>query len=268
MTLSVASLQAPLAIVRALPRALRATPPAGAHEQPVVEHLSELRRRLWWCIAWGAVAFVAAYLQRAAIVTALAAPLPADAPDPVTLSVAEPFMTSLRVSAWAALAATMPIATWHGWRFLAPAVDPSLRRSAWIMGVLGVLLATGGAAFGYLVALPQSLAFLVGHDAHLYNVQLRAADLYRFCILVVVASAAVFQLPIILIGLVRFGVVSGAQLRENRRAGWALVAVLAVLMPGVDPILTAVTFVPLLVLWELTCVVAVRLDRRWNAAGS
>ena len=246
------------------PRRSRRAPRGDGHFVPVLDHLDELRARIWWCVGLFAAAFVAWYVQREWLLAALAAPLPAGAPQPVTLSVAEPLLTSIRVSGWAAVGCTTPIATWHAWRFLAPAVDPSLRTASRVLGACGVVLAAMGATFGYFVALEQSLAFLIGHDAALYDVQLRASELYRFSMLVVLASAMVFQLPLVLIGLVRFGIVTTAQLRYNRRIGWAFVAVLAVLMPGVDPVLTAVTFVPLLVLWEGTIVVARVLERRWR----
>lgn len=232
----------------------------------MTEHLEELRRRLFWCIGAFGVAMIGSYAQHEQLVHLLAAPLPASAPDPVTLSVAEPFMTSFKVSMYAAICLAMPVFAWHAWAFLAPLVEPARRRSVSTCTFAGVALFTIGLAFGYFVALPQSLAFLTGFDAGLYDVQLRAGELYRFNALVLLACGVVFQLPVVLLGLVRFRVLSVDQLRRNRRGGWAVVAVLAVCMPGVDPVLTALTFAPLLALYESTALLAARLERRWARA--
>ena len=229
-----------------------------------MEHLEELRRRMFWCLSSFGAALIAAYSVHAQLVRLLAAPLPTGAPEPVTLSVAEPFMTSFRVSVYAALAVTIPIVAWHVWAFLAPVVDKGRRRGVATFTLAGLVLLVGGMAFGYLVALPQSLAFLTSYDSGLYDIQLRAGELYRFNALVLLACGVVFQLPIVLLGLVRFRVLSVAKLRRNRRVGWAAVAVLAVCMPGVDPVLTAITFAPLLVLYESTVFIAARLERRWR----
>ena len=231
---------------------------------PLTEHLDELRLRLFWCIGALAAAFAVAWWQHAQLLQLLAAPLPEGAPQPVTLAVAEPFLTSLKVSIYAALCVVMPIVAWHAWSFLAPAVEHGRRRSVAAFAGASALLFATGLAFGYLVALPQSLAFLVGYGDELFEVQLRASDLYRFNAIVVLASGVVFQLPVVLLGLIRFRVLTVAQLRRNRRSGWAVVAVLAVCMPGVDPVLTAVTFVPLLGLYEGTVLIGARLERRWR----
>lgn len=58
----------------------------------------------------------------------------------------------------------------------------------------------------------------------------------------------------------RWGVVSSSTLRQKRRIGYACVAVIAVALPGVDPVLTAIEIVPLLALYELTTLVARRLE--------
>lgn len=232
----------------------------------LVGHLEELRRRLGWTLAALLVATIVAFAVHGHLLDLLDAPLPASAPDPVTLGVAEPFTTSLRISFWAALALTMPFASWQLWAFVAPAFGAARRRTIVALVAASTVLFAAGGAFGYFVALPQSLAFLVNYDAHHYSVQLRASELYRFNALVLLACGAVFQLPIVLLGLVRFRVIDTARLRRNRRVGWAVVAALAVLMPGVDPILTGLTFIPLVVLYEGTVLVATILERRWSRA--
>lgn len=223
---------------------------------------------MFWCLGVFSIALVWAWLEHEWLLGVLAAPLPKSAPQPITLSVAEPFLTSLKVSMLAAFCCAIPVVYWHGFSFLAPVVERAQRRSAAVLALLSAVLFAAGIAFGYLVALPQSLAFLVGFGADTFDVQLRAGELYRFNAIVILACGVVFQLPIVVIGLVRFRIVTADQLRGNRRIGWAMVAALAVCMPGVDPVLTSITFVPLVLMYEVTLLVATRLERRWGTGRS
>ena len=103
-------------------RARRRLRLAHGETATLVDHLEELRRRMFWTLGWFAAAFAVAYWQHAELVRLLAAPLPDGAPRPVTLAVAEPFLTSLRVSMYAALCAVVPVAGWHLWAYVAPVV--------------------------------------------------------------------------------------------------------------------------------------------------
>jgi sec-independent protein translocase protein TatC len=97
-------------------------------EATVVEHLSELRHRIF--IVLGAIipAFVLTFAFHTKLIEWLKAPLPADK-TLVTLGVVEPFTTAVKVSALAAVAIVLPILVWQAWGFLAPAMDESAQRS-------------------------------------------------------------------------------------------------------------------------------------------
>lgn len=230
----------------------------------LIEHLEELRIRMFLCLGAMAAIFVVAFLEHHRLVTLLAAPLPESAGRPVTFGVAEPFLLSMRLSLWAACAASLPLLLWQGWSYAAPAFAPDAQRSVGVFSLISTLLFTAGITFGYLVALPQCLSFLVGYDSQLYDTQLRAQEYYAFVMMVVVAIGAVFELPIVLLGLVRFRITTTGQLRRNRRMGYAALCGIAVLLPGVDPVLTALELAPLVVLYEGTLLVAGVLERRWN----
>ena len=82
---------------------------------------------------------------------------------------------------------------------------------------------------------------------------------------VLVAVGIVFELPAVIVTLVRLGIVSSGTLRRKRRIGYVVVAALAVALPGVDPVTTVFEMVPLLVLFEasiwLSVLVEVRVRR-------
>jgi sec-independent protein translocase protein TatC len=240
-----------------LPRRLR-----HGEEATLVEHLDELRTRIFVCLGALAVGFIIAFVFRGHLLHWLNAPLPEGRRKPITLSPAEPFLTSMKISLLAGLAIAFPIVLWQLWSFLAPAVEARAERTV----MLFVLLATGllvvGIAFGYWVVLPKAVHFLTNFDDQYYAAQLRARDYYGFVMTVLLAIGLVFELPIFILALVRLRVLSTTTLRRQRRLGYFIVAVVAVLLPGIDPVTTTFEMVPLLLLYELSIWLAVIVERR------
>ena len=80
------------------------------------------------------------------------------------------------------------------------------------------------------------------------------------------AVGVVFELPIVVLALVRLGILTTKKLRTNRRLGYVIVAAVAVALPGIDPVTTTLEAIPLIVLYEATIWVAVFFERRWRPA--
>ncbi len=244
-----------------LPRRLR-----PGEEATLYEHLGELRGRLVICLLALAVGFIVAYAFHEHLVRSLEHALPPNRRQLVTFGVAEPFMTSLWVSFWAGLALALPVVLWQLWSFLAPALEEHTQRTVVVFVVCATGLLGCGLAFAYYLALPAAVHFLTNYDSNLYDIQIRARDYISFAILVMVAVGVVFELPIVVLALVRLGVLTTRKLRANRRLGYVIVAAVAVALPGVDPITTTLEAIPLLVLYEATIWVAVFFERRWRPA--
>ncbi len=243
--------------MKRLPRRLR-----HGEEATLVEHLDELRTRIFVALGALAVGFAIAFVFRGDLLHWLNAPLPADKQKPITLSVAEPFLTSMKVSLLAGLALAFPIVLWQLWSFLAPAVEPHAERTVLLFVLLATVLLVAGVAFGYWIVLPKAVHFLTNFDDQYYNSQLRARDYYSFVITVLLAIGIVFELPIFLLALVRLGVMTPDTLRSNRRLGYFIVAVVAVLLPGVDPVTTTFEILPLIALYEASIWLAIIVERR------
>jgi sec-independent protein translocase protein TatC len=151
---------------------------------------------------------------------------------------------------------------WQLWSFLAPAFEEHTQRLVAYFVLLSTALLAGGLAFGYFVALPAAVHFLTNYDNNLFNVQIRARDYISFSMTVLLAVALVFELPIFVLALVRLGVLTTKQLRSNRRLGYFIVAIIGVLLPGIDPVTTAVETIPLWVLYEASIWLSVFVERR------
>jgi sec-independent protein translocase protein TatC len=231
----------------------------------LVDHLDELRSRLIVSAIAVAAAFAVAYIEHARLVRWLEAPLPAGK-KLVTFGVAEPFLTSLQVSLAAAIALALPIVLWQLWSFLAPAVEAKAQRAVVSCVVFATALFAGGIAFGYRVALPAALKFLTTYDNSLYNIQIRAHEYIAFSLAVLIAVGVVFELPAVIVTLVRLRILSSSTLRRHRRAGYAIVAAVAVALPGVDPVTTTLEMIPLMLLFEGSIWLSVLVERRRRMA--
>ena len=216
----------------------------------VVDHLEELRSRLIFVLCAVALTTIVAFAFHGHILDWLNHPLPADRRRVVTLGVAEPFTVSVTVSVYAGFLLALPVILWQLWSFLAPAFDPSIERS--VLGLVSFATALGaaGLAFGYWIVLPRALQWLTHYDDTHFTNLIQAKPYYSFTSTVLLGIVMVFELPIVVLGLVSLGVLSSAQLRKNRRLGYFIVAVIALGLPGPDPVTTGLELLPMWALFE------------------
>jgi sec-independent protein translocase protein TatC len=243
-----------------LPRRLR-----HGEEATLVEHLGELRARLIVSLLALAAGFAVAYGFHGRILHLLNKPLPPDLRRPVTFSPIEPFTTSIWVSLWAGLLLALPIVFWQLWAFLAPAIEEHRQRSIAVLVVFATVLGLGGVAFGYFVVLPPAIHFLTNYDSSHYHILIRAKDYYRFVSFVLLGVALAFEVPVFVLALVRLRILTAAQLRRTWRVGIFVMTVIGVLLPGVDPVSTILSVIPLVTLYVLAIGLATFFEPRWRA---
>jgi sec-independent protein translocase protein TatC len=244
-----------------LPRRLR-----HGEEASLVEHLDELRTRLIISLIALAAGFTVAFIFHAHLLDWLNQALPKDQGRPVTLGVTEPFVTSIKISIYAGFALALPVILYELWSFFAPAFEEHAQRIVAGFVALSTGLFAGGAAFAYWVVLPPAVHFLTNYDSNQYDIQVRASYYYSFAALMIVGIALIFELPIFVLALVRLGVLTTEKLRRNRRTGYVVMVVIAILLPSVDPVSLVFEAVPLLVLFELSIWLAVFMERRRRRA--
>ena len=243
-----------------LPRRLR-----HGEEATRVEHLGELRARLIVSLIALAAGFAVAYGFHGRILHWLNQPLPAHLRRPVTFSPIEPFTTSIWVSLWAGLLLALPIVLWQLWAFLAPAIEEHRQRSIAVLVAFATALALAGVVFGYYVILPPAIHFLTGYDSSHYTILIRARDYYRFVSFVLLGVALAFEVPVFVLALVRLRIMTAAQLRRTWRMGVFVMTVIGVLLPGVDPVSTILSVIPLVTLYLLAIGLATFFEPRWRA---
>jgi len=236
---------------------------AVSHEDrlTLVEHLDELRSRLIVCILAFAAALALCFWQNHLLLDIATGPLPDGREQLITLGVTEPFTTTLTVSAYGALAIALPVVLWQLYAYILPAFSRAERRVVLPILLMFPLLFLAGIAFAYFVVMPAAVTFLLNFNDDQFNTQLRAREYYSFFSMTEIACGLIFQLPLAIIAVTRLGIVSVEQLSRNRRYAYLAIAILAAALPGVDPITMLIEMVPLLVLFELSILLARVLGR-------
>jgi sec-independent protein translocase protein TatC len=244
--------------MRLLPRRLE-------HEEQatLIEHFGELRSRLVFCLLVIVVTFSVAYVFHGDLLNWLNRPLPKGY-KPVTLYVTEPFLTSFWVSLWAGILMALPIILWQVWGFFAPAFQKHAQRLVAGFSIFSGVMLAAGILFGYFVVMKPAVHFLTNYDKSHYHIQIQAKSYYPFVMLVLVACAVVFELPLFILALARIGILPAEKLRRNRRLGYVIVAALAVALPGVDPVTTTLEMIPMMILFEGSIWMVVYFDKGWK----
>jgi sec-independent protein translocase protein TatC len=247
--------------MRRLPRRL-----GYGEEATLVEHLEELRERIFVMLGALAAATIVAFVFHNRLLNWLNGPLPAGHKRLATLGVAEPFTVTLTVCVYAGLVLSLPVALWQLWSFFAPAVEPKVERKVLALVSVATALGAAGVAFSYFVVLPRAVHWLTNFDDKHFNHLVQAKSYYSFVVTIMLGMVLVFELPLVVLGLVQLGVLTSARLRKNRRLGYFIVAVVALGLPGPDLYTTLLELLPMWALFEGSIWLAVIVERRQPAA--
>jgi len=233
-----------------------------SHEErlSVVEHLDELRSRMVIALLAFGVAFGLCAWQNHLILDILNEPLPDDV-HPITFGVTEPFMTTSTNAGYAAILLALPVVLYQAYAFVVPAFSPRERRVALPLLMMVPLLFIAGVVFFYFVVPPPATKFLLQFNADEFNTQVRARDYYSFITMLMLAMGIGFQIPVGVLAACKLGLTSPAKLRKNRRYAIVVIAVVASLLPTLDPLTLILEMIPLIFLYELSIWLASALGR-------
>lgn len=232
---------------------------AMAQEMTFIEHLEELRRRILWSVACLAGTFAACWMFAGYFYEIASAPIRAN--PAVTLSVSRPqdiFGLHMKVTLVASIFFAAPLMLTQAWLFISPGLHRHERRYAVPFVVSASLLFIAGGAFGYYIAFPTALRFLLDWivAANLTPI-IDAVEYFDLFFSIMVALGIVFQIPAVIFVLSRIGLVSARLLLHYfRHAVLACVVVAAVITPTTDFGNMLIIAGPMVVLYAVGIVIA------------
>jgi sec-independent protein translocase protein TatC len=227
----------------------------------LLDHLEELRRRLLVSAlavlaASAACFFFSDWLLRLML-------LPSGGLHLRAFALMDGFMIKLRLSLYAGIVVAFPVWAWQAARFVSPGLLPKEKRRLGPFLAAALLLFAAGTGFGYYL-----LGMMIRILVTLFPPQIEylpsAVDYLSFVAFFLLACGIAFQLPCMLILLVSIGVIRAETLRRQRRVAWFLLFAFAeIITPVSDPLVAPLTVMaPLLVLYEVSVLVARRIDAR------
>ena len=221
----------------------------------LVEHLDELRTRIVVSVAVLVVACGLCFWQNHLLLDIANKPLPGDQ-HPLTFGVAEPFLTTLKISIYAGILLALPILLYQAYAYVLPALTPVEKRVIVPFLLMVPILFVAGVVFAYFVVVPAAVHFLLNFNQSEFNIQVRANEYYSFLITTLIAVGLCFQVPTAVVAITRLGIVTPRQLSRNRRYAYLVLSVIAMLLPGTDPVTMLIELIPLLLLYEVSIVLA------------
>jgi sec-independent protein translocase protein TatC len=243
--------------------------PVGYEDRlTLVDHLAELRSRLILSIIAFAIAWAICGWQNHFLLEVVNEPLQdldqellGAGAKPISFGVTEQFTTTLMVSAYGGLLLALPFILYQLYAFVLPAFSPTERKVAFPLLLMVPVLFICGVVFCYFVVLEPATEFLLGFNDDEFTTAVRARDYYSFVALTTIAMGLLFQVPVVILALTRLGITTPAALRRNRRYAFLGCAVLAALLPTIDPLTMILEMIPLIVLYELSIVLAAAVGR-------
>ena len=225
----------------------------------VLEHLDELRSRLFRVAIVYVVLLAGCWLVSPRILEFLMRPIREHlfgGGEIIFIALTEPFMVYMKASAIAALFLSTPYILWQFWGFVAPGLYKTERRAGGVFIVAGTIFFVAGGAFGYYLALPLTARWLLTLGAQ-FKAQLTLQSAFEFESRMLLGAGLVFEMPIVILVLSRFGIVTpGFLMRHFRIAVMVIAIAAAVITPSGDALTMTVFALPMIALYLLGAALA------------
>lgn len=221
----------------------------------MIQHFSELRRRILWVAVFFLVALVLGWYVAPFAQLLLTKPLLEVWPDGMLLytGLTDGLMIRFSMASLFALVCVLPFALWQLWMYVEPALKKNEKRLIWPVLILSPILFLLGAAFAFYILFPIVFKFFVdlNQNASVPSALLPVArDYLRFAIGMLKVFGVAFQLPLVLVLLNRIGVLKKSLVLKMRRYAIVFIVVVAAVLTPPDVVSQVMLAVPMWMLFE------------------
>lgn len=222
-------------------------------EMTVVEHLTELRKRIMWVLAVFIVALIAGFFLAGPLIEYLKQEPIADGVPIISLHPSDALRVYMQFAFLIGIVSVLPVALYHIWRFVSPGLSSDERRGTLYFIPVACFLFLLGILFGYYIVFPMIMQFMtkmtasIGADPN-YGI----AEYFGFLFNMVIPFGVLFQLPIIVMFLTRLRILNPMRLAKMRRFAYFGLAVVGITLTPPEIVSDILVTIPLLLLYELS----------------
>lgn len=234
-------------------------------EMTFLEHLEDLRKRVFYSAVAIVVAVIPAWFFSKDIYGILARPVTQYLPEGVKLAfttLTAPFMLYLKVSFLAAVFATSPFIFLQLWYFVAPGLYNREKKYVVPFVLFTTVFFALGALFGYFIVFPWACRFFItlGQD---FQPVITVDQYFGFALRVLLGISLVFELPTLVYFLSKIGVITARWMIKNfQYAVLGVFVIAAVITPTPDMITQSIVAVPMLLLYGFSILIALVVGRK------
>ncbi len=182
---------------------------------------------------------------------------------------ADVIMTEFKFSIYGAIVIGLPVLLYQAWMFIVPAFHPKTRRMVYYYVAPSLFLALGGLLFAHFLVLPRVVHTLIGVTEGLATPTFGIESTLNFLLIILLAFALIFQLPIVMVALARIGIVNAGLLGKWRRyAFFGFFAFGGLVAPDGNPLTMAMMALPMYVLYEASIWIIKLLEKSWRPSAS
>ena len=242
----------------------RSEPKPKPDQMTLIEHLTELRRRVLICALAFMVTATVAFLVYRPILSFLQHPYCQINPKHCGFYIAGPLdglSLRIKIAAYGGLFLSAPVLLWELWRFITPGLNPKEKKYAIPFIVASITLFSAGVLVAY-VTFPHALSFLTHIGGPSLNQIFDPLKYLSLILLMMTIFGLTFEFPVLLVSLEVAGVLSPKQLSSWRR--WAIIVIVVVagvITPSSDPFSMMALAVPLYVFYEVSIVIGKIIHR-------
>lgn len=234
-------------------------------QETFISHLIELRSRLMWAMGSVLVVFLCLVPWAADVYDLLARPMIATLPPGtkmIATGVITPFMVPLKVTLLAAFALALPVVLYQAWAFVAPGLYAHEKKLALPLIVASTLLFFAGVAFAYFFVFNTVFKFIAQFAPASITPAPDIEQYLNFVMTMFLAFGVTFEVPVVVVVLVRFGLVSLEKLKDFRPYAIVGAFIIAAVVTPPDVTSQFMLAVPMCLLYELGLFVARFIGKR------
>ena len=217
--------------------------------KPFLDHLDEIRSRLFVVLVWLVFASIVAYFFTDPIIRRMAA----QTGGFIYTGLTEAFFAKVKIAIIIAVFISVPVIVYQLWKFVAVGLKPDERQGIfWILPFSYALFCIG-VACTWFVVLPAAIKFLLSYSSDILKPMISIDTYISFVGYLSLGIGLMFQLPLVILFLVRAELLAVETLVQYRRHTIVALAIIAAaITPGPDPVSQLVVFAVSYVLFELS----------------